>query len=188
MKYITALPQQFIIYDTEYTSWEGSQDRRWSGDGEERELIQIGAIEVRDLEEVAAFAVLVKPVLNPQLSPFIQALTGITQDAVESSGIGFASAYEQFMQFIGTLPAYSYGQDSVILAKNIFIHQTGQHLEHQQFHDVRVLFAATGVNELLYQSGTIPAAFGLTPPPQAHDALNDARSVLMALRAVYTSG
>ena len=40
------LPQSLIIYDTEYTSWQGSQERDWSGAREYQELVQIGAIHV----------------------------------------------------------------------------------------------------------------------------------------------
>ena len=40
------LPEKFIIFDTEYTAWEGSQERNWSGDNEYMELVQIGALKV----------------------------------------------------------------------------------------------------------------------------------------------
>lgn len=32
------LPEQFVLFDTEYTGWEGSQERGWSAPGEYREL------------------------------------------------------------------------------------------------------------------------------------------------------
>ena len=31
---------RFVIYDTEYTAWEGSLARNWSGPNEHRELLQ----------------------------------------------------------------------------------------------------------------------------------------------------
>ena len=40
------LPEKFIIFDTEYTAWEGSQERNWSDDDEYMELVQIGALKV----------------------------------------------------------------------------------------------------------------------------------------------
>ena len=37
----------FVLYDTEYTSWEGSLQRGWSRPDEHRELVQLSAIRVR---------------------------------------------------------------------------------------------------------------------------------------------
>ena len=38
------LPKKFVIYDTEFTSWKGSQERNWSKPNEYRELVAIGAL------------------------------------------------------------------------------------------------------------------------------------------------
>ena len=38
------LPPTIVLLDTEYTTWEGAQDRNWSGLNEHREIVQIGAI------------------------------------------------------------------------------------------------------------------------------------------------
>lgn len=46
-KFFDKLPETFIIFDTEYTSWEGSQERNWNGENEFRELVQISAIRVK---------------------------------------------------------------------------------------------------------------------------------------------
>ena len=35
---------QIIIFDTEFTAWEGSAQRNWSFDWEYREIIQIAAV------------------------------------------------------------------------------------------------------------------------------------------------
>lgn len=35
--------KHFVIFDTEYTTWEGAADRDWTGPGEHREVVQIGA-------------------------------------------------------------------------------------------------------------------------------------------------
>ena len=40
------LPNEFIIFDTEYTSWEGSLKRNWSNKNEYKELVAIGALHV----------------------------------------------------------------------------------------------------------------------------------------------
>ena len=41
------LPDTFIILDTEYTSWKGSQERNWSRKNEYKELVQIAAIKIK---------------------------------------------------------------------------------------------------------------------------------------------
>ena len=40
------LLKEIVIYDTEYTTWEGAQKRNWSGPGEYREVVNIGAIKI----------------------------------------------------------------------------------------------------------------------------------------------
>jgi len=64
------LPETFIIYDTEYTSWEGAHARGWDGPGEEKELVQIGAIRVQNFKEVDALLLYVQPRINPDLSDY----------------------------------------------------------------------------------------------------------------------
>ena len=38
------IPSKFILFDTEFTAWEGSQNRNWSLCWEHRELISISAL------------------------------------------------------------------------------------------------------------------------------------------------
>jgi len=68
-----------IIFDLEFTTWAGAQDRDWSHPGEFREIVQIGALRVdaASLEIVGEFDRLVRPRRNPLLSEFFQELNGI---------------------------------------------------------------------------------------------------------------
>ena len=52
------LQPKIIIFDTEFTAWEGSLARNWNGPGEYREIIQIGAIlvDTQNLQELDFFA------------------------------------------------------------------------------------------------------------------------------------
>jgi len=52
-----------IVFDTEFTAWQGSMERHWSGPGEFREIVQIGGIsvDVATFAETGAFSVLIKP-------------------------------------------------------------------------------------------------------------------------------
>src|SRR5882762_1688961 len=63
-----------VVYDLEYTAWEGSQARGWSGPGEHREVVQIGAVRLdphRGWAETASLARLVRPRINPRLSAYL---------------------------------------------------------------------------------------------------------------------
>ena len=34
---------EFIVWDTEYTSWEGSRETNWNNETDPKEIVQIGA-------------------------------------------------------------------------------------------------------------------------------------------------
>lgn len=177
------MPPEFIIFDTEFTAWEGSYERGWSEENEHRELIQLGAIKIRNFVEIENLLLYCKPTINPQLSDYIIELTGVTQEDVETLGEPFEVIFDKFTKWSGELPMYSYGNDVTVLNENNNLNQTGKVASEDNFHDVREIFKAKGVDTTKYHSGTIAKAFGLNPPP-AHDALNDCRSILMALKAM----
>ncbi len=182
------LPKKFILFDTEYTSWEGSLERDWSREGEYKEIVQIGAIVVEDLEEKSSFLEYIKPIKNPQLSNYFTNLTGITQEDVDIKGRSFTEVLSEFFKWCNNLPMYSFGDDLLEIKGNCDLLNTPLLFDPKDSFDARAVFNAGGIDASKYYSGTIPEAFGLTPPPCAHDALNDARSILMALKAMYTTG
>jgi len=104
-----------VIFDLEFTAWEGSLERGWSEPWEAREIIQIGAVRVKDdakLTEVGRLVMLVTPVKNPQLSDYIITLTGIDQDAIDTEGFDFEEALDVFMDFCeGARAILSYSGD-----------------------------------------------------------------------------
>ena len=68
------MDHKIILFDIEYTAWEGSKARKWSEPWEHREIIQIAAIKMAFGEEVVetgCLDCLVKPKRNPLLSPYI---------------------------------------------------------------------------------------------------------------------
>ena len=113
----------FVIYDLEFTTWPGAQDRGWTGADEFREIVQIGALRVDSatLEVDAEFDVLVRPRHNPHLSEFFESLTAITNDDIAVKGQDFASALNAFLEFCGGNYAVSYGNDMVIIGENIIL-------------------------------------------------------------------
>ena len=92
-KFFDLLPEKFIIFDTEYTAWEGSQQRNWSGENEYMELVQIGALKViktdTTIKVVKKFNIYVKPKKNPELSEYFINLTGITQNIIDKKAVTF---------------------------------------------------------------------------------------------------
>ena len=68
-----------VIFDLEWTAWEGSKERNWTGLGEKREIVQIGAIKLSyddGLTEIGMFDCYVKPQFSPILSDYFTNLTG----------------------------------------------------------------------------------------------------------------
>jgi inhibitor of KinA sporulation pathway (predicted exonuclease) len=180
------LPREFVLFDTEFTADEDSKRYHWSRPGEHREIIQIGAIRVRDLLEIASFMRYVKPQRNPLLSGFIMSLTGITQADVDG-GETFPDAYTAFVEFVGEWPAFSWGSDAEVFAENAELTGDPRRLS-AQYADMKPLvvpaLTARGIDESLYSSGTLHDAFGLPAIGRAHDALNDMRNLLVAVRAL----
>ncbi len=179
------LPRAFVLFDLEYTAWEGSQEREWNGANEYREIIQIGVIKVSEMTEEDAFAAFVKPVKNPQLSDYISELTGITQKEVDEKGLSFDEAVRKFLEFVGEYDAYCWGRDIEVFEENAKLLDQTLTLPREQFHDLRPfvipLLNKAGIDEKKYSSGTLIQAFG-KGGDRAHDAVNDMRNLLEAMR------
>ncbi len=180
-----ALPEELILFDTEYTAWEDSKETQWGGPNEYREIIQIGAIRVHGLTETASFMRFVKPVKNPQLSGFIIGLTGISQADVEQ-GDSFSDAYTAFLAFVGATPTFCWGSDVEVFDQNGELSGDTRRLPREQFMNLKPsvvpLLTQRGIDESMYSSGTLLTAFNLPEARRAHDAVNDMRNLLDALR------
>lgn len=184
---MSKLPDKFIIFDTEFTAWEGSQARGWSAEGEYREVIQIGAVKVSGLKEIDSFLVYVRPAKNPILSDYIKELTGISQEKIDKEGMSYEQAQAFLYNWADGLTMYSFGSDASVLKENSDLVRLEFPFSPQNFGDIRPVFREHGVDTGQYMSSTIPLAFGQTAPPDGHDALNDARSILLALVAAKAS-
>lgn len=170
----------WIVYDLEYTTWEGARDRDWSGPGEHREIVQIGALKVDgDFRERACLNLLVRPRINPGLSPYFTGLTGITQHQVDSQGMDIADALAQLDRFAAGCPLLSNGADAAVIAENCRLAGCSAPFL-PRCRDIRgLLVAATGKADLM--SADLPDLMGLAPAGRGHDALADARAVAAAL-------
>lgn len=181
-----------VFYDTEFTTWEGALERRWTGPGEFWEVVQIGAarLDAKTFAVKARLSLLVKPVKNPVLSGYFCQLTGITQEQVDRDGVLFPDALAQFRAFIGTAPAASYGDDDKVIRDNQTLHGLTADFyalnigpwfkEHGAPYGV-----VKGVN-----SGALARTVGapLDGAVAEHNALEDVRSITAAYKFLLEKG
>lgn len=122
----------FIIFDTEYTSWKGCFENG-RADWQKEEIVQIAAIKVdgKSLKILSEFNLYIQPKINPDLSDYFIDLTGITNEKLGAEGVSFEQAYEAFKQFAGEDICYSHGwslnfdaiADGTVMNKNLDFNQ-----------------------------------------------------------------
>lgn len=183
-----------VIYDTEFTTWEGALERDWNGPGEYRELVQIGAVRfnLKTLEELDEFLILIKPVKNPVLSDFFVKLTGITNEDVARDGIAFPEAYHQFRQFLKGERSVCYGWDGSVMRENLgFNNMPCTERDFDSF-SIRPWFQQEGIPYGIkgcVNSGKLASVLGAPMKSiQEHNALHDARSIAAAYRFLIQKG
>jgi len=113
--------KEAVIYDLEYTTWSGANERHWSGKDEYREIIRIGAISIDldNLQEMEALDVFVKPSVNPVLSDYCVKLTDITNEQIQTEGIELYEAIHKFVDFVRKRNVYCYGGDILVILENL---------------------------------------------------------------------
>ncbi|MCV2886270.1 exonuclease domain-containing protein [Aestuariibacter sp. AA17] len=177
----------FVLFDTEFTAWPGSQNRNWSGDNEYKELIQIAAIKVgvsahQPIKILSSFNELIKPQINPQLSPYIIELTGISQTMVDELGVDFASALSAFHGFAeqGQLACLSWGNDHHILLENCDYYGLTPPM-FQTCLNVQAWAIKEALPCAQYCSGDLAKQLGVSMKGHAHNALFDVNSIARAM-------
>ncbi len=174
-----------IIFDTEFTSWEGAEERDWSGPNEAREIVQIAALKISwpTGQIIGSLDIVAKPKLNPVLSDYFIALTGVTQARVDKDGLNFADVLKRFHAFCGKDIAGSFGHDAAVLHETAQLQNISSDiLTEMQFLNLRDSMRQHEP-ELRINSGRLWSYFGLPKPHGAdeHDALFDCHSILAAL-------
>jgi inhibitor of KinA sporulation pathway (predicted exonuclease) len=178
------------IFDLEYTAWECSMARHWLTPGEFKEVIQIGAVKL-DADSFAVldeFDCLVKPRINPRLSPYLEKLTGIGSDAVARQGLDFSEAYDRFVDFAAGGPIAAFGHDEYVLADNMRLYGITDARALPLFYDLRGWFAVQGLDPRGMASCDIGPMLGVPFQGHAHNALNDARSLASSMEAMVARG
>jgi len=187
----------FVIFDTEYTSWKGTNENGYNRFTQFPELVQIGALKIdKNFNIIDELNIFVRPLLNPKLSKYFINLTKITQSKIDKNGIPFASALNKFYDFCqhdnDLLDIYSYGNDYQIIEEGLDIHNITKKKFRKwksYFYDIRNIFTKFNINAInlnKYSSGTIHTAFNLTINNiYVHDALFDSYSIYISLKYIY---
>jgi inhibitor of KinA sporulation pathway (predicted exonuclease) len=178
------------VFDLEYTAWECSMARHWLEPGQFREVVQIGAVKLdgRDLKVLDEFDLLVRPRINPLLSPYFERLTGIGNDQVAARGVDFAEGYERFAAFAGEGPICAFGHDEWVLEENLRLYGITEYRRLPRFADLRSWFAACNIDPRGRHSCDIAPALGLEVEGRAHNALHDARVLAAGVEEMVRRG
>lgn len=188
----------FVIFDTEYTSWQGCLENG-RADWQKEEIVQIAALKVdENLQVISEFNVYIKPHINPILSDYFIKLTGITNEKLEQEGTYFPKAYAKFKQFAGDCICYSHGwsantdslADGKVMNKNLLFNQlVDANLPNYQNIApwFKAQYAEKKINITKQCSGEIAELLGcdkelLNLRLDKHNALYDVYSILAGLR------
>ena len=179
-----------IVFDLEFTSWEGSLALKWSRPGEKKEVVQIGAVKLRadDLKTVDSFEILVRPRLNPVLSDYFIRLTGITNEALEARGVDFVPAYRAFLDFAGEAPIWAFGRDDLVFRENLELYGWAHEFAVPPYRNVIPWFAAQGIDLTGKHASDVAEAAGAAFAGRKHDALSDAQGVAAGIVKCVTDG
>lgn len=177
-----------VVFDLEFTAWEGSMATRWLRPGEYTEIVQIGAVKVDAAFAVLdTFEILVRPRLNPELSSYFERLTGISNADLAARGVDFAEAYRAFLAFGAGLPIIAFGRDDLIFADNFRLYGMTDASPPPYLNAVS-WYAAQGIDLTgLHACDAGPAA-GVPFEGHTHNALHDALSVAAGFRALIARG
>jgi inhibitor of KinA sporulation pathway (predicted exonuclease) len=181
--------RQLIVFDLEFTAWEGSLERQWLGPGEFKEVVQIGAVRLDDRACLAeSFNYLVRPRFNPRLSEYFENLTGISNDRLAAEGVAFETACRRFLEFSAGCAIASFGRDDWVLEENIRLHGLRDFPALPHFLNLRDWFDAQGFETSRLHSCDIGPLLGVPFEGRAHDALCDARSIAAGMNVLLKRG
>jgi inhibitor of KinA sporulation pathway (predicted exonuclease) len=178
-----------VIYDLEFTAWEGSMQSRWSRPREYPEIVQIGAVKVdaESLKSAGEFEILVRPRVNPVLSEYLIALTGITNEMLREKGVDFITAFRAFVDFVGGARTFAFGRDDLVLAENLKLYGFGA-LSVPPYTNANPWFKENGIDLTGRHACDTGELAGVPFEGRKHTALADAKSVAAGIAALIGRG
>ncbi|MGZ5961483.1 MAG: exonuclease domain-containing protein [Rhizomicrobium sp.] len=179
-----------VIFDLEFTAWEGSMRHRWLRPGEFKEVVQIGAVKVdaETLTILDSFNIIVRPRINSRLSAYLEDLTGITNEAVKAYGRDFVEAYDRFLDFARGASISAFGRDDLVLTENLRLYGIGSAGDLPLFLDARPWFRANGFDTRGLHSCDIGPRLGVPFSGRKHNALDDSRSIAQGMKVLIERG
>ena len=186
----TVLDRDVVVFDLEYTTWPGTWERGWSRDDEHREIVQIGAVRLSpDLTEIGCLECLVRPAINPILSDYFVALTGITNEVLASEQVDLQTALGALAQLaLPDAPLLSNGADGGVVAESCGLSGIRSPLAATRFVSIHAALMAALGSDVPIASSDLPLAVGAAMPGRVHTALADARAIALTLRTLRRRG
>lgn len=179
-----------VVFDLEFTAWEGSVAHRWSRPGEFTELVQIGAVlvDAQSFAVVREMNLLVKPRLNPVLSDYLVQLTGITNAELAARGVDFADAYRTFLDFAGGARIAAFGRDDLIFEANLALYGMRGEPALPPYTNIVPWLIENGIDPKGKNACDVGPLAGVSFKGQKHNALADSYSVLSGIAALVARG
>jgi inhibitor of KinA sporulation pathway (predicted exonuclease) len=178
-----------VVFDLEFTAWEGSMATNWLRPGEFQEIVQIGAVKVdENFTAGETFDVLVRPRLNPVLSPYIEKLTAITNDAMRAKGVDFVEAYRAFLAFGDGLPVVAFGRDDLVFIDNLRLYGIGDAPPLPPYLNVKTWMEELGLDTRGLHACDVAPSAGVPFRGHQHNGLDDALSVAAGIAALIARG
>jgi len=178
-----------VVFDLEFTAWEGSMANHWLRPGEFQEIVQIGAVQVdADFNSGKTFDVLVRPRINPVLSPYIERLTGITNETLNARGVDFAEAYRAFLAFCEGLPIIAFGRDDIVFTDNLRLYGMKDAPPLPPYLNATIWLADQGLDMRGLHACDVAPSAGVPFGGHKHNGLDDALSVAAGIAALIARG
>jgi inhibitor of KinA sporulation pathway (predicted exonuclease) len=178
-----------VVFDLEFTAWEGSMEAHWLRPGEFQEIVQIGAVKVDDeFNSGETLDILLRPRINPVLSPYLESLTGITNEELRARGVDFADAYRAFLEFAGGLPIVAFGRDDLVLVDNLRLYGLSDAPPLPRYVNAKTWMTEQGLDMRGLHACDVAPSAGVSFSGHRHNGLDDALSVAAGIAALIARG
>ena len=178
-----------VVFDLEFTAWEGSMATNWLRPGEFQEIVQIGAVKVdEDFNTGETFDMLVRPRVNPVLSPYLEGLTGITNEEMRARGVDFAEAYRAFVAFCESLPIIAFGRDDLVFIDNLRLYGMSDAPPLPPYLNAKTWMTEQGLDMRGLHACDVAPSAGVSFSGHRHNGLDDALSVAAGIAALIARG
>lgn len=190
-----------VVFDCEFLCIEGSLGRFWCGPRDPDPVVaQIGAVQLGlegDYPLLDTYRVFVSfPDRSGRpfaIDPYFTRLTGITKADLATKGVGLGEALAGLDRFSGGARLWSWGKDELnMVAVSCYVAGLQPPIPAGRFGNMTALVTAAGMppeDLATMRSSMLADYYGVEHPAlEAHDALDDARSLAYALQHLLRAG